>query len=280
MPTIIRCTACGLALDVTRQQTSAVVSCSCGAPITVPAADAPRGLLFCPHCGSPGTAGCRTCHHCRAELKTVLCHACFSFGFHGSNHCAKCGERICAAPPAERLDLPCPRCGDALVRHALGEAPVSSCEGCGGVLLTHDTFEGLEAALRERSEPAEQVERFPPPPPQPPGMPVYIRCPKCEKPMARRSFAARSGVVIDLCPDHGMWFDAEELTAVIRYLEAGGERDSGSRDPEEEFRRGISPPRGLARLEELIPDRIGFSLRPSMAPLALLFVKSWRTMRR
>lgn len=41
--------------------------------------------------------------------------------------------------------------------------------------------------------------------------------------MARRNLArGKSGVVVDLCGRHGIWFDADELAQLIAWTRAGG----------------------------------------------------------
>jgi Zn-finger nucleic acid-binding protein len=40
--------------------------------------------------------------------------------------------------------------------------------------------------------------------------------------MNRQVFARISGVIVDVCKDHGVWFDTGELEAVIEFIEAGG----------------------------------------------------------
>ena len=40
--------------------------------------------------------------------------------------------------------------------------------------------------------------------------------------MNRRGFAERSGVIVDICARHGVWFDKDELAHVIEFVEGGG----------------------------------------------------------
>jgi Zn-finger nucleic acid-binding protein len=40
--------------------------------------------------------------------------------------------------------------------------------------------------------------------------------------MNRNNFARSSGVIIDVCKQHGIWFDAEELPRIIEFIRAGG----------------------------------------------------------
>jgi len=65
----------------------------------------------------------------------------------------------------------------------------------------------------------------------------YRQCPECDKLMNRRNFGRRSGVVIDTCKDHGMWFDAQELSGILRWIRAGGETRAHEREADEERHR-------------------------------------------
>jgi hypothetical protein len=40
--------------------------------------------------------------------------------------------------------------------------------------------------------------------------------------MHRKNFGGRSGVIVDVCGAHGIWFDLEELPRVLAFVEAGG----------------------------------------------------------
>lgn len=40
--------------------------------------------------------------------------------------------------------------------------------------------------------------------------------------MNRSNFARSSGVIVDLCKLHGVWFDAEELPKIIDFIDGGG----------------------------------------------------------
>jgi Zn-finger nucleic acid-binding protein len=40
--------------------------------------------------------------------------------------------------------------------------------------------------------------------------------------MNRQNFGGASGVIIDLCAKHGIWFDAGELPRVLEFVESGG----------------------------------------------------------
>jgi Zn-finger nucleic acid-binding protein len=40
--------------------------------------------------------------------------------------------------------------------------------------------------------------------------------------MQRRNFGKTSGVIVDVCAQHGTWFDPGELSRVLAFVEAGG----------------------------------------------------------
>lgn len=50
----------------------------------------------------------------------------------------------------------------------------------------------------------------------------YIKCPVCATIMNRVNFGARSGVIVDRCPDHGLWLDGGELRQLFEWNKAGG----------------------------------------------------------
>lgn len=50
----------------------------------------------------------------------------------------------------------------------------------------------------------------------------YRRCPTCDAMMNRVNFARISGIIVDVCKEHGTWFDALELPAVLDFVRQGG----------------------------------------------------------
>src|SRR4029077_3449352 len=47
-------------------------------------------------------------------------------------------------------------------------------------------------------------------------------CPQCGELMNRYNFGHTSGVIIDKCADHGVWFDRDELCRVVDFIQQGG----------------------------------------------------------
>jgi len=52
--------------------------------------------------------------------------------------------------------------------------------------------------------------------------------------MNRSNFGRQSGFVLDVCRVHGVWFDAEELDGVLRWVVRGGEKRAEEREREEQ----------------------------------------------
>lgn len=50
----------------------------------------------------------------------------------------------------------------------------------------------------------------------------YLPCPVCRKLMNRVNFAHSSHVIVDVCKEHGTWFDKDELRRTIEFIRAGG----------------------------------------------------------
>jgi Zn-finger nucleic acid-binding protein len=50
----------------------------------------------------------------------------------------------------------------------------------------------------------------------------YVPCPECSQLMNRINFARCSGVVVDVCKQHGTWFDRDELSSIVEFIRGGG----------------------------------------------------------
>ena len=40
--------------------------------------------------------------------------------------------------------------------------------------------------------------------------------------MNRVNFARCSGVIVDICKQHGTWFDRDELSRIVEFIHGGG----------------------------------------------------------
>ncbi len=51
---------------------------------------------------------------------------------------------------------------------------------------------------------------------------TYRKCPVCKGTMQRKNFMRRSGVITDVCLDHGIWLDSGELRHIMEWVKTGG----------------------------------------------------------
>ena len=49
-----------------------------------------------------------------------------------------------------------------------------------------------------------------------------MRCPVCSTMMNRTNFARISGVIVDTCRGHGIWFDPGEMEKIMDFMARGG----------------------------------------------------------
>ncbi len=151
----------------------------------------------------------------------MSCGNCFETIFEGSNYCPLCGSK--AVVPESQSGKPlgdCPRCSSTLVRLDVGAVSLHECERCAGVWCDVDTFEtvcsekeGQAAVIKRLGELGD---------PRHEHQVRYVPCPACGVLMNRSNFARISGVVIDSCKQHGVWFDAQELPSIISFIQKGG----------------------------------------------------------
>jgi Zn-finger nucleic acid-binding protein len=232
--------------------------------------------LRCPGCGAPASTDLHGCTHCGARLATAACPSCFGMVFRGTAHCPHCGARADRAPQADAAGLPCPHCRGALAAVRVGPTSVRECGGSGGLWLDNTAFDAL-CADRERQA---SVLAFPAAAAAPAPADTRIRyrsCPECGTLMHRTNFQRVSGVVLDVCRQHGTWFDADELRRIVEFIQRGGlevARDRERMRLEEErrrleqARRELLVSRGQAPAED---SRARLSVEGIVQALARLF---------
>lgn len=183
--------------------------------------NAPEALaLRCPSCGAAGTEGDRACGHCGSLLSTRRCAVCFALSPRDAERCVRCGALL----PAETLKPTagnCPDCRQALVARTAGVVGFSECARCGGLFLGQEAFEAVakDADARQKVRAFDDLSRKGAEPE--PGF-HYRPCPVCHKLMNRSNYGGGSGVIVDVCGPHGVFFDRGELTRIVVFLEKGG----------------------------------------------------------
>jgi Zn-finger nucleic acid-binding protein len=211
------------------------------------------GTLNCPMCGASVSSDAPQCRYCEARLATVSCPSCFGMMFLGSKHCPRCGAAAAKADEVTSVGKHCPRCKKEMELKTLGDVKLLECASCLGLWLNVATFEKICAdreqqaavlgaatlATSERTIPAGKVS--------------YVPCPECSQLMNRANFARCSGVIVDLCKKHGIWFDRDELSRIIEFIREGGLELSRSKEKAqlEEERRHLEQVRGENQRSEM-----------------------------
>ena len=234
---LVACPECQRQFDATGRAVGSSFPCSCGAAVTVPAPRAhDAAVVRCSSCGAPREAAEPACRFCGAEFTLherdldTICSGCMARVSGRSRFCHFCGSPVLAAQAAAgETGYRCPSCAGErpLVSRRLGQARVAlfECDSCGGIWIEREIFEVL--ADRARSgrlpdgfgggAPAEMEA------PAAGGGLRYRPCVLCGSLMNRRNYGQKSGVIVDVCARHGIWFDLHELDALLRWIREGGE---------------------------------------------------------
>lgn len=227
MPTRVICLGCGgEVVEPGTPLPSDGGGCAC--PPTATELEARE--VKCPSCGGALRVGVRACPYCACTLATRRCGHCAAWNLADARHCQRCGrEEVLGGVGAGRAsEGPCPRCDGKLAARSYAEMDVDECDACGGVFIEGSMMDrivaarcsaahGLHLALPERRRDAESEVR-------------YVECPACRKLMNRQVFGRISGVVVDVCKQHGVWFDAGELSDALEFVARGGMGRSRQRE--------------------------------------------------
>lgn len=108
----------------------------------------------------------------------------------------------------------CPRCSGDLSEVHRDTIHLAVCASCGGVWMGGTTLHRFARALHERPEAVAAVKgvadravfAFEPDPDE-------LSCPACQAAMDQ--IRHPTGVTLDVCSAHGVWFDRDELTRVV-----------------------------------------------------------------
>jgi Zn-finger nucleic acid-binding protein len=157
------------------------------------------------------------------------------------------------APTASRI---CPRCSLGLSRRTIGDARIDECASCKGVFVETELIDRIVDALDLGGE---IMSTFPRAATAPiatsPAGPTYIKCPNCDVLMNRRLFATGAKVIVDVCFQHGTWFDAAELRAVAEFAAGGGLERAAERDAAERAKQRAQARRNASEPILAIPEQ-------------------------
>jgi Zn-finger nucleic acid-binding protein len=191
----------------------------------------PAETLNCPMCGAPTSSEATLCEHCGARLATVACPSCFGIIFQGAKFCSHCGAKADRIEAANAAPERCPRCQVNMDAVVIGKTNLRECSRCEGIWADATSLQqicadreqqaavlGVAAPLEKMdSEGVEETIR-------------YVPCPACNKLMNRVNFANCSHVVVDVCSQHGTWFDKDELRRIVEFIRGGGLEQARERE--------------------------------------------------
>ncbi len=225
---IVECSGCQLRYDSSGKKPGSQIRCRCGKPLTIPFFSATAVGLHCPNCASPASPHKNTCDSCESQLAVLNCPSCFTLQFSGSRHCSNCGDKLMLPSRAVKSEEhSCPRCEGVLAKQSVNGVFIEQCAPCGGVWLDHDVLESIVKNARQSQDAVAFTGNKAVPPIRVNTHEVmYLSCPECDMLMHRRNFGLASGVIIDVCSAHGLWFDANELAAALVFVRSGGEQRS------------------------------------------------------
>ena len=193
-------------------------------------------VVRCSSCGAPRTEGANRCGFCHSDFTLrdrdldSVCPACFARVSGKNKYCHHCGTALLSeSAKAEATPLRCPVCLSypQLDSRSRGGVNVLECGSCLGQWMTVESFgfltqnaeskanEGVGwIASPDHARPGEQDS-----PSRRKGR--YRPCPVCRGLMVQRNFGQKSGVIIDWCRGHGVWFDQDELSRIIGWIQSG-----------------------------------------------------------
>jgi len=177
----------------------------------------------CEACGALLPEGSLQCTYCQAVVSTVPCAHCFELVNTHAQFCHHCGKPM-ASTKAEThaMDLSCPQCRIPMKAQLVGESEIAQCAKCGGIWVDHERFRELSAQRVETGKAAFAAGAKPHVEALSADSIRYRPCPLCHQFMNRINFGKHSGVILDACKSHGLWFDRDELRHVMKFIESGG----------------------------------------------------------
>jgi Zn-finger nucleic acid-binding protein len=141
--------------------------------------------------------------------------------FAGAKFCPHCGAAITRIEVQETKTELCPRCRVDMQAVLIGKTNLRECARCEGIWA--DTASLQQICADKEQQTAMLGNAAPLPDGDNPETTIrYLPCPVCNKLMNRVNFAHCSHVIVDVCREHGTWFDKDELRRIVEFIRAGG----------------------------------------------------------
>ena len=242
MRLFVSCSECQRQYQVSPQKIGQMFRCHCGRALSIQEANAHDAhVIRCSSCGAAREKASNRCGYCQADFTIherdlhTVCPKCMARVSDKARFCAQCGSQLAGEQVVEDVsELACPLCGPErrLTHRKLGQEQVNvlECSMCAGFWMGREAFRKLRDRVLQDTAAQRSLQREADRP-QPNERrnhvgPRYRKCIYCDKLMNRRQYAKGSGVLIDICRDHGIWFDAHELQQILDWIARGGEHQN------------------------------------------------------
>ncbi|MEO5728737.1 MAG: zf-TFIIB domain-containing protein [Byssovorax sp.] len=177
----------------------------------------------------------------------------------GSQVLCSCGimVKVLAAPgevDIEREKIkpgPCPRCSTQLVEAVtLGGLGAHACPECGGVFADRAAVAELSSGMNGPVSARDNRAR------KPTLTPDNLKCPVCGEGMRRVNFSYSAGVIVEVCSEHGTWFDALQIDRAAAFIAARGHEHGDEGPPEDGPPVSAEVDRNLGKLKaQMVGER-------------------------
>ncbi len=239
MRLLVACPQCKRQFDATGRAVGSRFRCHCGTVLKI---RRPHGhdaaVVRCSSCGGPRQEQSTACGYCGADFTiheqdlNTVCPQCLARVSDRAKYCHHCGVALVPETLAgANTSYPCPACdGASRLRHRqIGGVALLECPRCAGFWVARNVFDHLvEQASRNAlgldlranaptpgGNSARNGEKW-----------SYRQCPHCRKLMSRINYGRRSGVIVDRCREHGVWFDIDELAQILDWVRLGGLKEA------------------------------------------------------
>lgn len=237
MRLLVKCPNCAQKYDATKRKIGSRFRCRCGKVVQIDEAKPHEAsVIHCSACGASREEGDRACKYCGSDFTiheldlNTVCPGCLARVSDRARFCHHCATPLSVeAIAGEELPFRCPACEDRqLVSRRLESIATSAleCQVCAGLWIGLESFHDL-LTLEARGSAGESVSHRRPSAAaysdKPGSTKRYRPCPVCRELMTPRHVGqGRSGIILDVCGEHGLWFDCDELSHLIAWIRSGG----------------------------------------------------------
>lgn len=233
---LIACETCHAQYDVSNVAAE-TIDCRCGAVLANrPLVAVDAKIHRCAACGAAVGERAKSCDFCGASIVregdprklSLICPECCARNANDARFCTACGVGFHPEPiPSNAVELGCPVCDALMPAQSVAGIAVNECTSCGGLWVPGEHFDRLVTRAIEQRKQRDPSAALATPPRVKGANPAaqrveYRRCPVCAAQMLRRNFRKSSGVILDVCAEHGSWLDADELEQITGFILSGG----------------------------------------------------------